>query len=171
MEQSADTFTPLWNELKRRVFRPLPSFTFWSFLFRGFVGFGGLAIWIEILKFVVTDHATSEGIRLALLTYYPAVGCAAGLQIAVYEETRTYIREFGNTASVVLIGACGISFVLENKYPKGVLVAGILLSCFAVLLAWIAIGLDKPFDEPDPDVAVGGSTNVPLAGNSEGFDL
>ncbi len=171
MEQSANTFSLIGSELKRRIFRPLPSFTFWSFLFRGFVGFGGLAIWIEVLKLLVADHTTSEGVRLALLTYYPAVGCAASLQIAVYEETRAYLREFGNTASFLLISACAISFYLESKYPIGVLVVGILLSCFSVLLAWIAIGLDKPFDEPDPDVAVGGNTSVPLAGNSEGFDL
>ncbi len=138
---------------------------------RGIVLFGGLAIWIEVLKFVVAEHATSEGIRLAILTYYPAVGCAAGQQIAVYEETRNYLKEFGNTASVALMGACIISFVLQNKYPVGVLVVGIALSIFAVLLAWIAVGLDKPFNEPNPDVAVGGSTDIPLAGDSGGFEL
>lgn len=171
MEQSANTFVLLWKELERRLFRPLPSFTFWSFLVRGIVIFGGLAIWIECLKYFVADQPSSEGIRLALMTYYPAVGCAAGQQIAVYEETRNYLREFGNTSSFALMGLCAVSFFLQKKYPVAVLIVGIVLSFFAIGLAWIAVGLDKPFNEPDPEVAVGGKTDVPLAGDPRGFEL
>jgi hypothetical protein len=171
MEQGANTYVLLWKELRRRMFRPLPSFTFGSFLIRGIVIFGGLAIWIECLKYVVADQPSSEGIRLALLTYYPAVGCAAGQQIAVYEETRNYLREFGNTSSFALMGFCAVSFVLQKKFPESVLVGGVILSIFAIGLAWIAVGLDKPFNEPDPEVAVGGKADTPLVGDTGDFDL
>jgi len=171
MEQSANTIKLLLKELGRRLFRPFPSFTFWSFLIRGIVIFGGLAIWIECLKCLVADHPSSEGIRLALLTYYPAVGCVAGQQIAIYEESRNYLREFGNNSSIAFMGFCAISFYLQRKYPVSILTFSIFLSFCAIGLAWIAVGLDKPFNEPNPEVAVGGNIDAPLAGDDGGFEL
>jgi hypothetical protein len=171
MKQSANTIRLLGQELWRRIYRPFMQVTFWSFLILGIVFFGGLAIWIEVLKYIVADHKSIEGIRLAILTYYPAVGCAAGRQIAIYEEKRGYLREFGNASSIGLMVVCATSFFLQDKYPVGVLVCGVFLSFVAVFLAWVAVGLDQPFDEPDPDVTVGGDPTAALSGDSGGFQL
>ena len=171
MKQSTNTVRLLGQELWRRIHRPLLQVTFWSFIMLGIVFFGGFAIWIEILKYIVADHKTSEGIRLAILTYYPAVGCAAGRQIAIYEEKRGYLREFGNVTAIGLLVGCGTSFFLQDKYPVGVLICSVFLSIFAVFLAWVAVGLDKPFDEPDPDVTVGGDPTAALSGDSGDFLL
>jgi hypothetical protein len=137
----------------------------------GIVVYGGLAIWIEIGKYLNADHSSMEGIRLAILTYFPAVGCAAGQQISVYEESRSYMRQFGNIVSVTFLLLCIVGFWLQERHPILSLVVAILSSISAVVVAWIAIGMDRPFDEADPDAPVGGNTNTPLSGTTGEYVL
>jgi hypothetical protein len=173
MKKRKNTLRPLWDELESRLYKPTLSVSFWVFLGLGIVVFGGLAIWLEILKYVAADqsHKSIEGIRLAILTYFPAIGCAAGQQLAVYEEKRAYVKNFGYAVSIGFFLFCMILFFLQEKYPVGILVLGILASALAVLAAWIAIGHDTPFDEEDLSAPVGGDSRAELNGDAGGFNI
>jgi hypothetical protein len=168
-----NSFVLLKRDCLIRLRRPLGFVTFWSYMLCGVLGFGGLAIWLEVGKHLLgfADSATTEGIRLALLTYFPAVGCAAGQQISIVEKDRKYMRSFGNGASVGFTALCVILFALQIRHPNWTLFLGIFCSIAAVLTCWIAIGLDESFHDTDPDAAIGGTTDIALKGETGDFSV
>lgn len=171
MAAPVNSFRFLARDIAERFNQPRLSFTFWYFLVFGIGLFGGCAVWIELYKYISTVHSSLDGVRLAILTYFPAIGCAAGQQLAIYEEKRPYVRHFGWTATLVLLLLCAIGFGFQESHPTLVLVLGILSSIIAIFVAWIAIGLDKPWIETDPGAAVGGNPDVPLSGGTGGYSL
>ena len=171
---SINSFVLLQRDCLLRLGKPIGSVTFWTYMVWGVMGFGGLAIWIEVVKHCwigSSDSLTTDGIRLAVLTYFPAVGCAAGQQISIVEKDRKYMRSFGITASFGFMTLCIISFLLQIKHPNWSLFLGIVCSIAAVLTFWIAIGLDESFHDTDPDAAVGGTTDIALKGETGDFSV
>lgn len=170
---SINSFVLLKRDCLIRLRRPLGFFTFWSYIIFGVFVFGGLAIWIEVGKHLLgyPDSLTTDGIRLAVLTYFPAVGCAAGQQISIVEKDRMYMRSFGTGAMIGFAVLCIISFAIQFQHPNWSLFLGIVCSIAAVLTCWIAIGLDESFHDTDPDAAIGGTTDIALKGETGDFSV
>jgi hypothetical protein len=171
--RSINSFVLLGRDLRDRLTSPVGSFTFWTFVLFGVVMFGGLAIWIEIVKysFGLAGTVSGEGIRTAVNTYFPAVGCAAAQQILIAEKQRMYLRSFGYAASITLSIFCIFAFLLQVWHPYLSLAFGIGCSAVAVIVWWIANGADPTFHDTAPDAAVGGPTAGGLAGNTTGFTV
>jgi hypothetical protein len=171
---SFNSFASLGHDLVYRLKSPVASVTFWTYAVIGIVIFGGLAIWIELCKYVFLDpdgKATSDGIRLAVNTYFPAVGCSAAQQLFISEKQRTYLRSFGYFLSVAFMLACLFSFLIQIEHPMWSLWLGIALSVLAILVWWIANGNDPTFQDPDPEGPIGGNTSAPLPGDTKGFSV
>ena len=139
----------------------------------GIGAFGGLAIWIEVCKYVfgLDGGASSDGIRLAVNTYFPAVGCSAAQQIFIAEKQRTYLRSFGYAVSIIFFGLCIFAFLLQLHHPNWSLALGVGCSVAALAVWWIANGGDPTFHDTDPEVAVGGPVASPLPGDTTGFTV
>jgi hypothetical protein len=168
-----NSFAPLWRDLLIRLRGPVGSFTFWTYAIIGIAGIGGLAVWIEVVKYIFgLGGATSgDGIRLAINTYFPAVGCSAAQQLFIAEKQKTYLRSFGYSVSVGFLALCILSFLLQLDHPNWSLVLGIVCSIGAVVIWWIANGGDPTFHDTDPDIPVGGPTATPLPGDTTGFTV
>lgn len=171
--RSTNSFALLGRDLRDRLRGPVGSFTFWTFILFGIVVFGGLAIWIEVVKYSIglAGTVSGEGVRTAVNTYFPAVGCAAAQQILIAEKQRTYLRSFGYATSVTLFIFCIFAFLLQVWHPYLSLTFGIGCSIAAVVVWWIANGADATYHDTDPDAAVGGSTAGGLTGNTAGFTV
>ena len=169
----SNSFTPLRRDLAIRLKSPIGSFTFWVYAIIGIVGFSGLAIWIEVCQYVfgLGKTASMDGIRLAINTYFPAVGCSAALQLFITEREKVYLRSFGYAVSVLLIVFCILSFLLQSKNPGWSLLVGIVCSVASIVVWWIANGADPSFQDVDLETPLGGSTGAPLPGDTSGFSV
>ena len=169
-----NSFALLGHELWKRLTLPLGQFTYWTYVITGVVIFGGLGIWMEWVKwyfFNPDGKVTTEGIRLAITTYFPAVGCAAGYQMMLSERQRSYLFSFGFMATVLFIVCCIFTFLFGLRSPGFGLDLGIGCSVLAILLFWIANAHDKTLQDADFEAPVGGSTAVPLAGTTSGYTV
>jgi hypothetical protein len=64
----------LWLQLKRRTPEPLGDVPFVFYVFLGIVIFGGLGIWVELLKILIsTKPAELAGLITAVNTFFPAL--------------------------------------------------------------------------------------------------
>jgi hypothetical protein len=171
--RSINSFAPLIRELLNRLRSPVGSFTFWTYAILG-IGFcGGLAIWIELAKYVfgLSGTTSAEGLRLAVITYFPAVGCAAAQQLFITEKQRMYLRSFGYLASLSFLGFCVLAFLLQPHHPNWSMTLGVICSVGAIAIWWIANGADPTFHDTDPEIAVGGPTAGKLPGDTAGFTV
>jgi len=171
--KSTNSFTPLIRELANRLKSPIGSFTFWVYALIGIVGFSGLAIWIEVCQYIfgLGKTASMDGIRLAINTYFPAVGCSAALQLFIAEREKAYLRSFGYAVSVLLIVLCILSFLLQSNNPGWSLFVGISCSAASILVWWIANGADPSFQDVDLETPLGGPTGTTLPGDTTGFSV
>ncbi len=171
--RSINSFAPLGRELLGRLRSPVGSFTFWTYAILGIGICGGLAIWIELAKYTfgLAGTTSADGLRLAVITYFPAIGCAAAQQLFITEKQRMYLRSFGYFVSFVFLGFCMFAFLLQRHHPKWSMALGVIGSVAAIAIWWIANGSDPAFHDTDPDIAVGGSTATKLPGNIGEFTV
>jgi hypothetical protein len=125
--RSINSFGPLKRELLDRLLSPVGSFTFWSYAILGIGICGGLAIWVEATKYVfgLAGTTSAENLRLAVITYFPAVGCSAAQQLFITEKQRMYLRSFGYTVSFGFLGLCILAFLLQMKHPRWSMALGV----------------------------------------------
>ncbi len=168
----ANSFALLVRDLWERLCAPVGQFSYWTYVFLGIVVFGGLGIWWELGKFIFFDvdgNAGTDGVRLAIITYFPAVGCSAAYQLQLGEKHRSYLRSFGTLASVFFMLCCVLAFLVGLKSPSKSLTMAVVCSVLAVVMFWVANAHDKSLQDADPEAAVGGSTSTKLAGDTTGF--
>jgi hypothetical protein len=170
--RSINSFSPLKRELLDRLRSPVGSFTFWTYAILGIGICGGLAIWIEGAKYLfgLAGTTSSENLRLAVITYFPAVGCGAAQQLFITEKQRMYLRSFGYAASFGFLGLCILAFLLQPNHPQWSMTVGVIGSIMALTIWWIANGADPTFHDSDPETIVGGSTESKLPGDVSGWD-
>ncbi len=167
MESSVpNQFPELWRDIRRRFRRPVGSPSFWMFLIVGVIGFGGIAIWIEVLKFRfhLLGTTNADGLRTAINTYFPAIGCGAGLQIVTWEKDKPNLRACGMAVWSFMSGACVVLLLLQANHPYWSGTIGTVCSVFALAMWWLANGDEDAFQETPPSNApTGGSIDQPLA--------
>jgi len=168
-----NSFPDLGRDLCQRIRTPLGSPAFWNNLIFGVIFFGGIAIWIEFLKYGFNLQGThpAEGIRTAFNTYFPAVGCGSALQLITAEKDNQDLRAFGYAASVCFFAACGLALLLQINHPYVSMAVGIIFSLLAVLMWSIANGLDDSYSNITPDASLGGSVEERLMGTTSGFKV
>lgn len=170
---SKSSFTLLWRDLKERLLGPVGQVTFWAYALVGIGLCGGLAIWFELARytFQLGGVTTAENLRLAVITYFPAIGCGAAQQLFIAEKQRSYLRSFGYLSAFVFIVLCVLSFLLQAHHPKRSMAVGIIGSLLAVGIWWVANGADRTLYDTDPEAIVGGPTNTPLTGDLNGYNI
>lgn len=160
-------FPELINDIGRRFRRPVGSPSFWMFLIVGIIGFGGIAIWIEVLKygFHLLDTKSAEGIATAVNTYFPAIGCGAGLQIVTWEKDKPNLRACGMAVWSIMSAFCVVLLLLQAHHPLLSGVLGSICSILALATWWLANGEEDAFQNaPKTNAATGGDLDQPLAG-------
>lgn len=166
-QKYANSWIPLLCDIWRRLWTPLTQFSFVMYMLLGTVAFGGTAIWVEWCKY----DGNLDGIRTAIDTYFPAIGCSAAFQLALAENKKKYIRTFGWVATFVLIAWSFL--LLRDTAPASwdSVKHGIYACIAAVIICWIANGLSEEFyDNPDfGEAATGGTTDAQPSGSTSGF--
>jgi len=172
--RSENSFLLLGGELRQRLARPVRQFSFWVYVLIGVVLFGGIAVWVELVKFIPGIGATPhvESIRTAIDTYFPAIGCAAAVQLAFAAENKKYLVSFGYLLTVVFAVSSVLLILLERRPATLFSWLGDIGGCFAaIVMWWIANGLDRTYqDVVNPEAPLGGSLETPIAGDTSGFN-
>jgi len=171
--QRQNSWRILYNELCVRVRTPAGQVTFGVFLVLGIIICGGAPIWVELVRFVVGATPDTESIRTAINCYFPAIGCAAAVQLAFADENRQkYLTAFSYLATFFFFICSILTLLLERKpVTCRAWFIGVSLSLLAILMWWIANGLDRTFQDFDPGDAVGGAPGKSLPGDTSGFAI
>jgi hypothetical protein len=167
---SINGFAFLGREVKRRFTEPVGRVNFWGYLFLAIILLGGLPIYIEAFRLKLGIVSDAEGVILALFTVFPAIMGASAVQL-VLDRDNSPIRMAGLTSLIICTVATVIfiSDVLKLSDTFSI-VSGIFFCVLAVLIWWIANGLDPIFqDTIRTDDSVGGDVNQELGGDFNGF--
>jgi hypothetical protein len=174
-ELTPNSFVLLGRELRQRIKRPVGHFSFWVFILLGVILFGGIAIWVELVKLIPGIGGTPriESLRTAIDTYFPAIGCAAAVQLAFAGESKKYLVSFGYMVTV-LFAVFAVLMILLERTPATVLSWFFSIVCclLAIFMWWIANGLDRTFQDivVNMEAPVGGPVEAPLTGDTAGFN-
>lgn len=171
--RTENSFLLLGQELRQRLARPIRQFSFWVYILVGVVLFGGISVWVELVKLIPgiggTPHV--ESIRTAIDTYFPAIGCAAAVQLAFAAENKKYLISFGYLVSVFFAVFSVLLILLERTPATWLSWLFDMTGCFlAILMWWIANGLDRTYqDIVDLEAPLGGSLEREIPGDTSGL--
>ena len=175
-EERKGDWQHLGDELKRRTCEPFRYVPFVMYVFLAIVLFGGLGIWAEIVKLLMsgTTKADLSGIVTAITTYYPTLIGASCLQL-VLSSVGVQDKVFIAFSLLVLCVSVSIAIVLTLLSGSMQILAifgGVVLSMFAMWIWWIT-NADEPIFRPIPpiDSATGGNVDEELKGNLSGFEI
>ncbi len=161
----------LGRELWRRTREPLGHPSFVLYVFVAIVIFGACGVWIELYSyFAATGSRTGDGVRTAILTFFPSLAAAAGSQL-VWNERLKRMRALAFAMLTVLIVAALLLFQDPFKNVPAA-IGGTICSILATWMWWVANADERSYlDEPtDPAASVGGSNPaVALSGNLNDF--
>ena len=171
-KKSASSFGFLFKDLHTRLVAPVGQVTFWVFLLIGIVVCGGAPIWVELFRWGVGITLDAENIHTAINCYFPAIGGAAAAQLMFAADNKQkYLTSFSFLAAFFFFISSILTLSLEKPPATSwAWFLGIVGCLLAVMMWWIANGLDRTFqDIIDPDAPLGGPPETPLAGDTTGF--
>lgn len=145
---------------------PCGHVTFWFYFVMAIIGFGGLGIWVEIVKTFQPERGV-DGLITAIYTYFPAVAAAAAFQIDLEEGKKNYVRAFALTALIVIFAPAFLhaAGVIANHFWS--LAIGVLFTLMALALWWVANGRNLSFhDDIDPDDSLGLDPSAAISGGA-----
>jgi len=150
---------------------PLGQVTFWVYLLIGVVLLGGLGVWIEALIFwFSTAETNSEHIRIALITFFPALVGSTSLELIFADTVTKPVRAFAVLCGFMCFGLATWLGVERNLSTIWAFPIASLASLAAIWIWWIAHGLDDIFyDHVDGAAAVGGDPTNPPVGSLDNF--
>lgn len=148
----------IWPELVKRFWAPCKSVTFYAHLFFGVILCGGAGVLVVFLK----SNWQIEDLSLALLGYFPALFGAAMLEFSA--EVQPYLRFFGIIAICVFAPIAVIAAKTQHGWQLSWTLLGSILS---ILFWWVANGLNKHFEDVNPDTALGGNVSTDLPSSQE----
>jgi hypothetical protein len=171
--QQQNSWWILCQELQDRFRAPAGQVTFGVFLLVGIVTCGGAPVWVELVKFLAGATPDTENIRTAMNCYFPAIGCAAAVQLAFAGESRQkYLTAFSYLATFFFFISSILTLLLEKRPATcRAWVIGIVLSLLAIATWWIANGRERTFQDFDPSSALGGEPQKSLSGDTSGFAI
>lgn len=161
-----------WNLLRERLQKPCKELSFYIFLGIGILFLGGMAIWIEVYRFLTFiptpehQHAELAGTRLALATAILAIAGPAAMQLMYALDKMATVVAILLIAIELLLAIYLMGFGSPNGC--GTIFWGFVGLSLAVLTWWLANGGDNIFqDETPDDAATGGNPTRPLLGGAQ----
>jgi len=166
-------WTYLGRELRRRTREPTANFPFVVFLVLGVMLFGGLGVWVELLKFVISSSpAGLAGIITAVLTFFPTLIGTTSIQLVLDSANRgdKIFISFALLMFCIFFTFAVVLPIFAATHPVGVLRFSLGCCACGIWLWWIANGGYSTFKTMPPlDAATGGSLERPLPGALSGF--
>lgn len=182
------------EDLANRLIKPWYSVPFVMYLLTGVLLLGGVAIWVEIVRYSIKVHyyvpsrgeaPTIEAILAAIHTFYPALAWSATMQIVLadqpekegdpkpYKRLRALALFLGSVVLVLAVVVMSLSGVLLNWVS---LILGLFGIWLAVLLWWIANAEDDTYKDSPRTIGLaskGGAAvpNAAMPGGTAGFDF
>lgn len=158
-------------ELWKRLWEPLkqPSFTMYFLLA---LILGAMGVWVALVEGIVANwqNDTQEPFFRALLTFFPAIGSLACVQVIIVEDSQKSIRALFSLLLIVFLSLAivsGVAYTQNTSLSFRLTAIGTVL---AVLSWWLANSDQESFKETtDPAHPIGGSVENELAGDTEGF--
>ncbi len=173
IETAAGDWKYLCQELTRRTREPTKNFAFLVHVLLAIILFGGLGMWIEILKLVISPYPLElAGLITAVITFFPTLIGSTSLQLVLASQNN---RIFMSFALLLLCTFTTFAILLpffSVTHPVIVLVLGAACSLCAIWAWWITNGGDPIYKSTPPaDAATGGSIDRKLPGTLEGFEV
>ena len=166
-------WTFLGRELSRRTRQPWKHVPLVLYVLVAIVVFGGLGIWVEIVKLGLLNKPLSTGgLFTAMATFYPALVGASALQLLLVSMGHSdRIMGFFAVSVWVMSFVIGLlTAVFFPAYPATCFILVVCLVIFSIWL-WMITNVDDPIYKSIPvDSASGGSTSRPLKGDISKFD-
>jgi hypothetical protein len=154
------------KEIPHRLRSPIGQTGFWLYLVLAVLVLGGLAIYIEGLRyFRGPPGADARGLELALYTVFPAVMGSSSVQLALDKEN----SPTRNAGIATLVLCFFLAYYLITNIGLmsdwiSILIGG-LACAFSVFVWWVANGSEPIFqDQIRPDASIGGDIDTPLNG-------
>lgn len=172
------------DDLAIRLIRPWYSVPFVMYLLTGVLLLGGVAIWVEIVKYSISSHfhlsypdrraPSIDAILAAIHTFYPALAWSATMQIVLadapegdsdgrpHKRLRALALFLG---SVVLVLAIVVMSLAEVLLPSVSLAFGLLGVLIAIVLWCIANAEDATYKDSPKSIGLApkGGAAVPNA--------
>jgi preprotein translocase subunit SecG len=160
------------KELVSRTIAPASNVSFVFAMILGPVLFGGLGIWVEIVKLLRShDPLGYESLITAVATFIPALGCSTALQLVLASTGKDKaLVSFAMLMAFVFFLVSILLQIFSTEYTRAFLWVGSFWSAGAVWLWWITNGSDPTYIDK-PDAATGGAISRPLTGNLNGFEV
>ncbi len=164
-------WTILWEDISRRTSRPLSSIPFLVYVLIAIVLFGGLGIWAELLRMIVTDKFELSGLITAIITFFPTLIGTTTLQLILASSNRgeKVMTAFAILILFLFLVAAILLPFFRSTHPEHVLAIGIGCSLASIWVWWMTNGLDQTFHSNRPDDASGGDTSREPQGNLKGI--
>ena len=173
-EEEVGEWKYLGRELIRRTKQPWKHVSLVLYVLVAIVVFGGLGIWVEIVKIGTADEfrGTSE-LFAAMATFYPALVGASALQMIFLslDSANKIMGAFAIAAWVLSIVMGLLVAVFYSGSPTTCITLVVVMGIAAVWLWMIAHADDPIYKRGRIDSASGGSTDRPLKGNTGDFKV
>ncbi|WP_131618215.1 hypothetical protein [Roseivivax marinus] len=162
------------SEVWRRTSKPLSDATFIFYVVFGILIFGGLGVWIEVMKIILSPGGSNwRGILTALAAFYPALIGAACLQLVLesVRKSEKLMAVFSVGVLLLTIIAAVVFGVFEfNSVYTGVSFWGTIFLSITGIWVWCVANGDNPdLQTTDPYAPSGGDTSRKLKGDTSGF--
>jgi hypothetical protein len=170
----ANSFGPLWRDLKARLLKPVGQVSFWAFLFFGVFLLSACGVWVELAKYWLSGNSNLDGVETAINTFFPALACTSTMQIIFSEDNKKYLRSAGYAVGGILMLSGFVLLVFDKLLlPTVSILLGVIASVISILTWWVANGHETMFCDNviDKDAPVGGDANAPLKGNTSNFKI
>ena len=173
-EQDGD-WKYLVRQLRQRTYDPIKNAPFVIYVFLATVMFGGLGIWIEVLKIAISKTPVDfSGLITSIITFFPTLIGPTSLQLVLLSASKSdkILISFSLLIFCVFLAFAILLPFFSSTHPVAVLVLGIACSICAVWVWWFTNGDDPTYKKmPPPDSATGGSTDRKLPGDLSGFSF
>ena len=165
-------FSYVGKELCRRTAEIWKRFPLFVFVLVAIVGLGGLGIWVELVKALLSESPEeSDGLFTAVATFYPALAGSASCQLILNATgmLNRIITALGILVLFIFLAAAVLVGIFHSQYPFACLISAIILVVFSIWI-WIISNADNPIFHPVRiDAASGGSPSRNPKGDLSGF--
>jgi hypothetical protein len=170
MASFSNSFIPLKEFVVERWKTPFGHVSFWVYLTVAIVGAGGVGIWVECVRWLLSSKNESDGVLTAIYTYFPAIAAGSALQMLLdaQKPSEKHIRSF-SIFCTALAGVFVLPYALGLIKTFPAFIFGMVGSAFSLWLWWIANGSNPSFLDIDPNDSLGSDPKSDPAGDTGGY--